>query len=290
MHKCFAIMPFKKEFDDVYDCIKKVVHSSIPSKKIECFRLDELKSSSKISDDLIRSIQESIICIADLSLNNPNVMWEVGYAMALKKPLVLISQNLMELPFDLKDWRTLKYDRTSLSSTLCKDLPKVFTDTLGAYGVRRDLKTTTFPRTISQTIAVTGSMVCNPEKCKRRIEIILTPYLNTKTTWLCGSYGVVDECAIDFLAQNNQNIFVVGYNEFDLSSNALELLEKYNLNFVDAQKEQLPKGLDAPSNRDLLYLTKADLLVTFWDGQSTGTRNLINWYSSRNRDYIVGFI
>ncbi|MBD3340649.1 MAG: hypothetical protein GF353_16195 [Candidatus Lokiarchaeota archaeon] len=290
MLNCFVIMSFDKEFDDVYDCIKESIKTSIPGKEVNCFRLDEIKTAGKISDDLLKSIQESVICIADLTSNNPNVMWEVGYAMALKKPLVTISQDIKNLPFDLKDWRTIKYCRDSLSKTLKPILPKAFKDTLGTYEVRRDSKSVHLPKSLIQTIAVTGSMDCLPEKCKRRIETTLLPYLKRNISWLCGSFGTADECVINFLANHKERVFVVGYNEYDLSPNVLEMLERYNLQFIDAQKEQLPKGIDSPTERDLLFLTKAELFIVFWNGRSSGTEKLLKWYSLQNQDHIISFI
>jgi nucleoside 2-deoxyribosyltransferase len=49
-------------------------------------------------------------------------MWEVGYAMALAKPTLLISQDRAGLPFDLKDMHTVFYIRDALAETLRKPL------------------------------------------------------------------------------------------------------------------------------------------------------------------------
>src|ERR1700754_953320 len=136
--KCFVIMPFAREFNDVYAAIKSAVFSSVPGEQITCNRLDEIKSAGRITDDLIRELNEATVCIADLTHNKPNVMWEVGYAMALNKPLLLITQTLDEMPFDVKDMRTIGYDRQSLTLTLQSPLAQAFRDTLGAYGVRRE--------------------------------------------------------------------------------------------------------------------------------------------------------
>ena len=38
-------------------------------------------------------------------------MWEMGYAMALGKPLIVVTQNSQDVPFDLKDMQSLQYDR-----------------------------------------------------------------------------------------------------------------------------------------------------------------------------------
>ncbi len=88
MIRIFTIMPFADDFQDIYECIKISLDRIDLSQKIKCIRLDELKKPGKITDDLISEIIKSQICIADITGNNPNVMWEVGYAMALNKKVI----------------------------------------------------------------------------------------------------------------------------------------------------------------------------------------------------------
>jgi len=111
--KAFVIMPFASEFDDVYDAIKRAV--SRVDAGLHLSRLDELRSAGRISDDLIRELTSCSLCIADVSGANANVMWEVGYAAALKKPVIALNQSSSPLPFDIADVRTVMYDRASLS-------------------------------------------------------------------------------------------------------------------------------------------------------------------------------
>jgi hypothetical protein len=64
-------------------------------------------------------------------------MWEAGYAMALGKPLVVVTQDLATLPFDVKDLEALSYDRRQLTRTLAAPLRDVVRDTLLARPGRR---------------------------------------------------------------------------------------------------------------------------------------------------------
>jgi hypothetical protein len=91
------------------------------------------------------------------------------------------------------------------------------------------------------------------------------------------------------LAERDQRVMIVGYHAFDVSQEILALAERFSIPFIDAEKEQLPKGLEAPSQRDLLFISKADLLVTLWDGYSSGIRRLIRWYQEHGKDHIVAF-
>jgi hypothetical protein len=68
----------------------------------------------------VQWIREAAICVADLTGNNPNVMWESGFAMALDKPTILIGQAVETMPFDLKVHRLLIYDRERLDELEAK--------------------------------------------------------------------------------------------------------------------------------------------------------------------------
>src|SRR5262249_23751547 len=60
----------------------------------------------------------------------PNVMWELGFAMAIAKPTIVLTQNLADLPFDIKDMQTIEYRRTHLSASLAAPLQRGIVDTL----------------------------------------------------------------------------------------------------------------------------------------------------------------
>src|SRR5204862_409394 len=79
---------------------------------------DEARPAGRITERLLAALRECSFCIADLTGSNPNVMWETGYAMALGKPVIVITQDLATLPFDMKDMQALCYDRTHLNSSL----------------------------------------------------------------------------------------------------------------------------------------------------------------------------
>lgn len=288
--KIFVIMPFDSPFDDVYDCIKLAIDNAIPGEKLKWCRLDDLKYAGKITEDLVKEIDTSVLCIADITANNPNVMWEVGYAQALNKPILFISQAISNLPFDLKDMRVIQYDRQNLSSTLRSKLSEAIKETFGRYEVRRESRRIKTPKPTPFTISVTGSRKADLSKCLRRVEVLLRPYLNKQTTWYCGPEGCVDETVVRFLAEQKQRVIVVGTHAFHISNNMLSLLEEYDIPFLDAQKEQLPEGLIAPCERDLFFATKSDLIILIWNQKSHGTEIMIKWYKEQGKDHIIGFI
>jgi hypothetical protein len=123
-------MPFDRDFEDVYATIKSSVESATATSSGRCFRLDESQPAGRITERLLREISSATFCVADLTGNKPNVMWEVGYAMALGQPTVIVTQRLADLPFDIRDMQSLEYDRNRLSSTLGVPLRKIVIDTI----------------------------------------------------------------------------------------------------------------------------------------------------------------
>ena len=112
----FVLMPFVDEFDDVY----LVVHDAVRvtqdaiGQRLRCFRADDISKPGRITEQIMESIRDADLLIADLSGNNPNVMYELGYGHALCKPTIIINQEVSSSPFDVKDFRQIVYDRNRL--------------------------------------------------------------------------------------------------------------------------------------------------------------------------------
>lgn len=108
--KLFVVMQFTEEYNNLY---KEVIIPVAEKKGLEVIRADEFYSSTPILNDIIRSIKESSIIIAEITPDNPNVFYEIGYAHAINKPTILICDRKREkLPFDISSFRTLFYDNT----------------------------------------------------------------------------------------------------------------------------------------------------------------------------------
>jgi hypothetical protein len=219
-------------------------------------------------------------------------MWEVGFATALGKPVVAISQGSDKLPFDIKDVRILTYSRASLAKTLRDPLTAAFKDTLERFLLRRSGLNIEQQKPHLRTIAITGSMIAPRAGVTERLERLLGPYIRSNYHWYVGSYGDVDEAVLSYLLRSGeQSITVVGYTSYDISEGQLRALETNpHLLFIDAEREQVPHVPGAPSKRDIFLTSRADLLILIWDGRSGGTRALIEWLSATGKDHIIGFI
>lgn len=102
----FVLMPFEEEFDGVYDYL---IHDPFSEAGYDVMRADDLLNQRNILEDIIQSILNSELIVADLSKNNPNVYYELGLAHAFKKNVILLTQDIMGLPFDLRSYRVIMY-------------------------------------------------------------------------------------------------------------------------------------------------------------------------------------
>jgi hypothetical protein len=289
--ECFVIMSFRKEFDDIYQAIRNSVAQSVPDGTLNCTRLDDVRYAGQITTDLLDKIQSADLCIADITNFYPNVMWEVGYAAALQKPTILISQNTDNMPFDIKDLRVNKYDINDLTLTLVAPLIEAINQTLDRYVFRiesRGNRPLNLPNGLA--IAITGTHRASPPIAQQRIKTLIKPYLNSNTSWYCGANGIVDEIAAEELLKARQKVIVVASASIRVSNKMLNILEKYNAPLINAQEVQLYPMPDAPGRREIFFYSRADLIILVWDKQSQYTLKIVEWLKQQGKDYILGFI
>ncbi|TDN99852.1 hypothetical protein [Sunxiuqinia elliptica] len=104
----FVLMPFDNSFDDIYNYgVKQTANKN----GFYCERVDEQFFEGSILSRIYNQIQKADIIIADLSTKNPNVFYETGYAHALNKNVILLTQNSEDIPFDLKHYPHIIYER-----------------------------------------------------------------------------------------------------------------------------------------------------------------------------------
>ena len=61
-------------------------------------------------EDVWKGINEANIVIADITNRNPNVFYELGIAHTLGKKVILLTQHIEDIPFDLKRYRIIEYE------------------------------------------------------------------------------------------------------------------------------------------------------------------------------------
>lgn len=121
--KIFVLTPFSQEEKPTYQTIKSVGSEA----GFIVARGDEHRAEGDILPQIIEGIVSSQIIIANISSRNPNVFFELGIAMALGKPTLLISDTLSDVPFDIQNRRIIVFKeheelRRKLTSALLQTI------------------------------------------------------------------------------------------------------------------------------------------------------------------------
>lgn len=107
-NNCFVIMPFASKFDLIY---QEVLKPAIEEIGLKALRADDIYGSKRIMHDVWQCIRTARIVLAELSGRNPNVLYELGLCHAVGKPVVIITNAIDDVPFDLKDIRCIVYEK-----------------------------------------------------------------------------------------------------------------------------------------------------------------------------------
>lgn len=113
MNRCFVIQPFDggkfdKRFDDIFA-------PAITAAGLEPYRVDRDPSVTIPIEDIQSGIESSRACLADITTDNPNVWFELGYAIASQCEVVLIcsDERTSRFPFDVQHRNIIKYSTES---------------------------------------------------------------------------------------------------------------------------------------------------------------------------------
>lgn len=110
MKRAFVIMPFSRHLTWVY---KEIIKPACAQAGYSVERADELFHQRTVMRDVTEGILLSNVVIADLTDSNPNVFYELGIAHSLLRPVVIMTQDVASLPFDVKSHRVLVYNRSA---------------------------------------------------------------------------------------------------------------------------------------------------------------------------------
>ncbi len=121
---CFVISPIGAEGSDRYKKFKEVLDYLITPAvnnsgfNLRVVRADDIERSGSFIKDILASLLESYVVIADLTEQNPNVFYELGVRHSLSPRTILIAQSIDHIPSDLREYRTIVYDTTLQGAAL----------------------------------------------------------------------------------------------------------------------------------------------------------------------------
>lgn len=102
----FVAMPFSREFNDIY-----LLGIRDVAERLGCVveRADEIEHSGNIVDAITDRLRTCDLLVADTTMRNPNVFYEVGYSHALNIPTVLICREGEDFAFDVSALNHIVY-------------------------------------------------------------------------------------------------------------------------------------------------------------------------------------
>lgn len=123
---CFVAQPFHEPFQGRFD---EDIRPAIEAAGLTAYKVDEDKGADKLVEDIHAGIERASVVLVDITEDNPNVWYELGYSQALGKPLVMISCSSERpagkpYPFDVRGRKIIDFatGRRSAHDKLQKDV------------------------------------------------------------------------------------------------------------------------------------------------------------------------
>jgi hypothetical protein len=111
----FVVMPFSQPWSD--NVFASLFKPAIEAANFIASRGDEIVRVGDLGTNVWRSITQAGVIVAEVSVPNPNVYYELGLADALGKPIFLFKQVGTSLPADIGGVHFYDYDLADLSSS-----------------------------------------------------------------------------------------------------------------------------------------------------------------------------
>jgi CheY-like chemotaxis protein len=102
---CFVAMPFGRAFDALFEIIRGCVESA----GYQCARIDRQVFTDSIVERIFREIRKAKLVVFVATGANANVFYEAGYAAALGKEIITVTDSHSVLPFDVRDRNAISY-------------------------------------------------------------------------------------------------------------------------------------------------------------------------------------
>lgn len=102
----FVLMPFREEHFVIYE---RTVKPTLEGLGCHVEHAKDAHTVERIVDAIYSQIARAQFIVADTTGKNPNVFYEIGYAHALGKKVILLVQDAQDIPFDIAGLRHIQY-------------------------------------------------------------------------------------------------------------------------------------------------------------------------------------
>jgi hypothetical protein len=109
MPRCFVIQPFDDgKFDKRY---RETFAPAVVEAGFEPYRVDEDRRTDVLITAIEDGIRAAAVCLADITNDNPNVWFELGFAFAADRPVVMVcsDERTGKYPFDIQHRTVTRY-------------------------------------------------------------------------------------------------------------------------------------------------------------------------------------
>lgn len=105
--RCFVIQPFDGDkFDERFD---EVYAPALEAANLEPYRVDRDPGRLNRIEAIEDGLKRATMCFVDITEERPNVWYEFGFARALGKPMVIVSEKKDRYPFDVQHLHIVEY-------------------------------------------------------------------------------------------------------------------------------------------------------------------------------------
>jgi len=112
--RSLVIAPFDAAGARVLDAVRRALEEL----GVEVSRFDNISAGASWANAITDAVKSSDFLVVDVTRQNPNVFYELGFAHALRKPTILIasSEGTGSLPSDLAGFQYIVYEPSNLRS------------------------------------------------------------------------------------------------------------------------------------------------------------------------------
>jgi hypothetical protein len=206
---CFFITPIGKPDSPQRkraDQVQRYILAEVLRPKFKIVRADEFPHPGSITHQIISLLYNADLVVADLTGSNANVAYELAVRHAFNKVSIHLIDKADDIPFDLKDERTIMFDLSDPDSIeSCKDELKKFIGAMFRGGVQYNSPVF---RTLGIAAATAEEKEGFLEKISDQIESMATDVSNIDTAISLSDIDEIDSIkdAVESLKKGHDEV------------------------------------------------------------------------------------
>jgi len=119
----FVLLPHTEEYENLF---KGIIKPALEENGLIALKANDIKEPGTILSQVWREIRTSQIIIADVSEQNPNVIFELGLCLGIQRCPIILTRDPEKLPFNLRSLRYLQYNNSAAGGDRLKKELSIF--------------------------------------------------------------------------------------------------------------------------------------------------------------------